>query len=166
MVVGHRRDYVAGRVDLHLRVSAVLAGWAPAYAVDSIAGDELTLDDPYPTSGAGFASEYTAAGAQRDDLGLEYLAAGDKVRLVEVGNRTPYAPQAFTVVSVDASLRRVTLSSTPGGTWATLATSSYGKVLLIPETHANSLATQRQYVYVADGSTVVLSTGDPARSWA
>ena len=166
VVVGHRRDYVAGRVDLHLRVSAALAGWAPAYAVDSIAGDELTLDDPYPTSGAGFASEYTAAGAQRDDLGLEYLAAGDKVRLVEVGNRTPYAPQAFTVVSVDASLRRVTLSSPPGGTWATLATSSYGKVLLIPETHANSLATQRQYVYVADGSSVVLSTGDPARSWA
>lgn len=166
VVVGHRRDYVAGRVDLHLRVSAALAGWAPAYAVDSIAGDELTLDDPYPTSGAGFAPEYTAAGAQRDDLGLEYLAAGDKVRLVEVGNRTPYAPQAFTVVSVDASLRRVTLSSPPGGTWATLATSSYGKVLLIPETHANSLATQRQYVYVADGSTVVLSTGDPARSWA
>ena len=166
VVVGHRRDYVAGRVDLHLRVSAALAGWAPAYAVDSIAGDELTLDDPYPTSGAGFAPEYTAAGAQRDDLGLEYLAAGDKVRLVEVGNRTPYAPQAFTVVSVDASLRRVTLSSPPGGTWATLATSSYGKVLLIPETHANSLVSQRQYVYVADGSTVVLSTGDPARSWS
>lgn len=166
VVVGHRRDYVAGRVDLHLRVSAALAGWAPAYAVDSIAGDELTLDDPYPTSGAGFAPEYTAAGALRDDLGVEYLAAGDKVRLVEVGNRSPYAPQAFTVVSVDASLRRVTLSSPPGGTWATLATSSYGKVLLIPETHANSLATQRQYVYVADGSSVVLSTGDPARSWA
>jgi hypothetical protein len=166
VVVGHRRDYVAGRVDLHLRVAPARAGWAPAYAVDSITGDELTLDDPYPTSGAGFAPEYTSTGTQRDDLGLEYLAPGDKMRLVEVGNRSPATPLSVEVVSVDASLRRVTLTASPGASWETLATSSYGKVLLIPETHANSLASQRQYVYVADGSTVVLSTGDRAATWA
>jgi hypothetical protein len=166
VVVGHRRDYVAGRVDLRLRVAPARAGWAPAYAVDSITGDELTLDDPYPTSGAGFAPEYTSTGTQRDDLGLEYLAPGDKMRLVEVGNRSPATPLSVEVVSVDASLRRVTLTASPGASWETLATSSYGKVLLIPETHANSATTQRQYVYVADGSTVVLSTGDRAATWA
>jgi hypothetical protein len=88
------------------------------------------------------------------------------MRLVEVGNRSPATPLSVEVVSVDASLRRVTLTASPGASWETLATSSYGKVLLIPETHANSATTQRQYVYVADGSTVVLSTGDRAATWA
>ena len=166
VIVGHRRDYVAGRVDLFVRVTRARAGWAPAYAVDSITSTTLTIDDPYPTSAAGFGAEYTSTGALRDDLGLEHLAAGDKVRLAEVGNRSPYAPQSFTVAGVDASLKQVTLTSPPGGTWATLATSAYGKVLLIPETHANSTTAQRFYVYTADGSTVTLSTGDRAHTWA
>lgn len=166
VIVGHRRNYAEGRVDLFVRVTRARAGWAPAYAVDSISSTTLTLDDPYPTSAAGFGTEYTSTGALREDLGLEHLAAGDKVRLVEVGNRSPFGPQSFTVASVDASLKQVTLSTAPGGTWATLATGGYGKVLLIPETHANSTTAQRLYVYTADGSTVTLSTGDRAHTWA
>ena len=166
VVVGHRKDYRGGRVDLMLRVAASRAGWAPAYAVDSIAGVALTLDDPYPTSAAGFAPEYTSAGALRDDCGLEYLAVGDQMRLVEIGNRTPATPLSVEVAAVDASFKKVTLTASPGASWETLATSSYGKVLLIPETHSQSLTAQRLYVYVADGATVVLSTGDPARTWA
>jgi hypothetical protein len=165
VVVGWRRSYTTGRVDLMLRVSAALAGWAPAYAVNSITSTALTLDDPYPTGPAGFAPEYTSTGALRTDLGLEYLVAGDKVRLVEVGNRSPFGPQSFTVVSTDPSLKQITLSTAPGGTWATLASSSYGKVLLIPETHANSLTSQRLYAYTADGTSITLSTGDRARTW-
>lgn len=166
VVVGHRKDYRGGRVDLMLRVAASRAGWAPAYAVDSITGDEITLDDPYPSSAAGFAPEYTSAGAVREDCGLEYLAVGDKMRLVEIGNRTPATPLSVEVSAIDASLRKVTLTASPSAGWATLATSSYGKVLLIPETHSQSLTAQRLYVYVADGATVVLSTGAPARTWA
>jgi hypothetical protein len=165
VVVGWRRSYTTGRVDLMLRVSAALAGWAPAYAVNSITSTALTLDDPYPTGPAGFATEYTSTGALRTDLGLEYLVAGDEVRLVEVGNRSPFGPQSFTVVSTDPSLKQITLSTAPGGTWATLASSSYGKVLLIPETHANSLTSQRLYAYTADGTSITLSTGDRARTW-
>lgn len=166
VVVGHRKDYTGGRVDIMLRVAASRAGWAPAFAVDSISGDELTIDDPYPTSAAGFASDYTSSGAVRDDCGLEYLAVGDKMRLVEIGNRSPATPLSVVVDSVDTALKKVTLTTSPGASWETLATSGYGKVLLIPETHTQSLTSQRQYAYVADGSTIVLSTGDPARTWA
>ena len=88
------------------------------------------------------------------------------MRLVEIGNRTPATPLSVEVSAIDASLRKVTLTASPGAGWETLATSSYGKVLLIPETHSQSLTAQRLYVYVADGSTVVLSTGAPARTWA
>ena len=166
VVVGHRRDYAAGRVDLHLRVAPARAGWAPAYAVESISGAVLALDNPYPTGPAGFAPEYTAAGALREDLGLEYLSPGHKMRLVEGGNRSPATPLSVVVLSVDAGAGTVTLTTSPGASWETLATSSYGKVLLIPETHANSLTAQRKYAYIADGSTVVLSTGDRAATWA
>ena len=126
----------------------------------------LTLDNPYPTGPAGFGTEYTAAGALREDLGLEYLSPGHKMRLVEVGNRSPATPLSVEVLSADAGAGTVTLTASPGASWETLATSSYGKVLLIPETHAQSTTAQRQYVYVADGSTVVLSTGDRAATWA
>lgn len=166
VVVGHRKDYTGGRVDIMLRVAASRAGWAPSYAVDSISGDELTIDDPYPTSAAGFASDYTSSGAVRDDCGLEYLAVGDKMRLVEIGNRAPATPLSVVVDSVDVGLKKITLTTSPGASWETLATSGYGKVLLIPETHTNSLTSQRQYAYVADGTSIVLSTGDPARTWA
>ena len=166
VVVGHRRDFTSGRVDLHLRVAPARAGWAPAFAVESISGAVLTLDNPYPTGPAGFGTEYTATGALREDLGLEFLAAGHKMRLVEVGNRSPATPLSVEVLSVDAGAGTVTLTASPGVSWETLATSSYGKVLLIPETHAQSTAAQRQYVYVADGSTVTLSTGDRAATWA
>lgn len=166
VVVGHRKDYTAGRVDIMLRVSPVRAGWAPAYAVDSIAGAVVTLDDPYPESASGFATDYTSTGARREDLGLEYLAAGDKLRLVEVGNRSPATPLSVEVSAIDASLRQITLTASPGVSWETLATGAYGKVLLIPETHGASLTRQRRYVYVADGTTVTLGTGDPARTWA
>ncbi len=166
VVVGHRRDFASGRVDLHLRVAPARAGWAPSFAVESISGAVLTLDNPYPTGPAGFGTEYTAAGALREDFGLEYLAAGHKMRLVEIGNRSPATPLSVMVLSVDAGAGTVTLTASPGVSWETLATSSYGKVLLIPETHAQSTTAQRQYVYVADGSTVVLSTGDRAATWA
>lgn len=166
VVVGHRRDFTSGRVDLHLRIGQARAGWAPSYAVESISGAVLTLDNPYPTGPAGFATEYLGTGALREDLGLEYLSAGDKMRLVEVGNRTPATPLSVEVLSVDAAMGTVTLTASPGVSWETLATGAYGKVVLVPETHANSTTTQRRYVYIADGSTVVLSTGDRAATWA
>lgn len=166
MVVGHRRDFTSGGVDLHLRVAPARAGWAPSYAVESISGAVLTLDNPYPTGPAGFGTEYTERGELRTDFGLESLAAGHKMRLVEVGNRSPATPLSVEVLSVDAGAGTVTLTASPGVSWETLATSSYGKVLLIPETHANSTTAQRQYVYVADGSSVTLSTGDRAATWA
>ena len=102
VVVGHRRNYTGGRVDLYLRVAPARAGWAPSFAVESISGAVLTLDNPYPTGPAGFAPEYTARGELRTDFGLEYLAAGNKMRLVEVGNRSPAAPLSVVVLSVDA----------------------------------------------------------------
>ena len=165
VVVGWRKSYTTGRVDLMLRVAPARAGWAPAYAVNTISGAVLTLDNPYPTGPAGFGTEYTADGALRTDFGLESLSPGHKMRLVEVGNRSPATPLSVEVLSVDAGAGTVTLTASPGVSWETLATSSYGKVLLIPETHANSLTAQRRYVYVADGSSVTLSTGDPARTW-
>jgi len=169
VVVGHRRTYRSGgrgRVDLILRVTNPRAGWAPAYAVDSISGAVVTLDTVYPENAAGFASAYTATGAARSDCGLEYLATGDKMRLVEVGNRTPASPLSVEVLSIDPVLCTVTLTASPGASWETLATSAYGKVLMVPARHADAVAAQRFYVYIADGTTLLLSTGAAARTWS
>lgn len=169
VVVGHRRTYRSGgrgRVDLILRVTNPRAGWAPAYAVDSISGAVVTLDTVYPENAAGFAPQYTAAGEARSDCGLEYLAAGDQMRLVEIGNRTPASPLAVEVLSIDPVLCTVTLTASPGASWETLAGAAYGKVLMVPARHADATAAQRFYVYVADGSTLLLSTGAAARTWS
>lgn len=164
VVVGHRRDYRSGRVDLMLRVSAPRAGWAPAYPVATISGTLVTLQNGPPWGAAGFASTYTETGALRADLGLEYLAVGDQVRVVETAARSPTTPVSAEVTAVDPVAHTVTLDTSPGATWESLA--GIGNVLLIPETHANSTTAQRLYVYVSDGTTVTLSTGAAARTWA
>ena len=162
--VGHRRDYRGGRVDLMLRVSRPRSGWAPSYLAASISGGLVTLQNGPPWGPSGFASDYDEAGAVRADLGLEYLAVGDQVRVVQINARTPATPVSAEVTALDPIAHTVTLDTSPGVTFETLA--SAGDVLLIPDTHANSTATQREYVYVAEGTTVVLSTGDPAATWA
>jgi len=166
VVIGHRRDYRAGRVDLFLRVSEVRAGWCPAFLLASISGAVCTVDaDPCGTSSAaGFASESDADGNARTDAGLEYLATGDEVRIVELDARSPATAFDATVSSVDRGALTVTLNASPGATWATRATN--GVALMVPAKHTTAVAAQRRYVFVADGATFLLSDSSPAKVWA
>lgn len=166
VVIGHRRSYRAGRVDLHVRVAPVRAGWAPAYLVASITGADCAISgDPCGVGGlAGFADDQDETGAARTDAGLGYLVAGQAVRLVELDARTPATPLDAEVVAVDPVTRTVTLDGAPGATWATRATA--GTALMIPADYAGATATQREYVHIADGISFEITTGVAPRRWA
>lgn len=166
VVIGHRRSYRTGRVDLHVRVAPTLAGWAPAYLLSGISGAVCSINgDPCGVGGnAGFASDTDEDGNARTDAGLEYLVPGMKVRIIEIDARSPATPFAGEVQSVDTSARTVTLTASPGATWASRA--SAGTAMMIPDTYTNATATQRAYVYVADGLTFEIDSGVAPWRWA
>ena len=85
-----------GQVDLHLRGTGAGAGWAPSYAVESISGAVLTLDN-YPTGPAGFGTDYTATGAARRP-GLEYLGRATRCGWSRWATVRPATPLSFEVL--------------------------------------------------------------------
>jgi len=162
-VLGKRVDHDEGTVDLRLRLSpSAVAGYAPSALVSSITGAAVTVDTA--TIGAqGFADPYNDDGSARTDGGASYFVQGDKVLLIEVDSESPTTPFAGEVLSVAGAV--VTLTSSPGSTWETLAGDPL-KVMLVPDDWSASTSAQRRFAYVADVATYQLPSSTPGRRWA
>lgn len=160
-VLGIRRDFDRGAVDLSLRLSpSWIAGYAPEAFVASISGAVLTLDTT--TFGAmGLADDYGDGDQLRTDGGASWFLPGDKVYLMEVDAASPAAVLQAEVVSTSGAT--VTLDTSPGGTWASAAAA--GRVLLSYDTYATATAAQRAFAYIADQSTFEIASGVPGRRW-
>ena len=161
-VLGVRRDFDAGTVDLELRLSAsAVAGYAPACLVSGISGATVTVDT-VTLGAAGMADATNADGSPRTDGGASFFSPGSSVLLVEVDSESPTAPYAATVSSVSGAT--VTLSGSPGATWEGLAATA-GKVMLVPDDWTTSTTDQRRYAYVARASDGQLPSSTPGRRW-
>jgi hypothetical protein len=137
-----------GRVTYTARLSPTnLAGWAPSALAASISGADITLDTT--TFGtAGF-------GPTGSNGGAEFFSAGDKVRLVEIGNTSPTASSAFTVTGTSGSV--VSVTPNPSATWVSLAAGAV-RVMLIADDWSTATATQQRYAYLAPASYRLDST--------
>lgn len=160
-VLGVRRDFDAGEVDLNLRLSpSWIAGYAPAALVASIAGAVLTLDTT--TLGApGLADDYGDDDQPRTDGGAAWFTAGDKVYLMEIDATSPTSPLQAEVVSVSGAT--VTLDAGPGATWEAIATA--GRCMVVFEEYGTATATQHTFAYVADRATLEIASNVPGRRW-
>jgi hypothetical protein len=173
VVLGIRRDFDEGTVDLKIRLSpSTIAGYAPAALVSSISGAVLTLETNISVTDVGgsrslaegFGSRFGDDGSPRVDGGASYFAPGDKVLLMELDSESPATPYAAEVVSTSGAT--VTLNGSPGGTWTALAASGTAKVGLVYDDHAAATAAQRRYAFIASASTYQIgSGGTPGRRW-
>lgn len=90
---------------------------------------------------------------------------GDKVRLSQIGARTPIADESFTITAIN-TLGTITLNTVPSVAMTAAAAAQYG-VLLRFDTYATAIARQRAvFAWVADATTEVLGSGDDAKRWA
>lgn len=162
VVLGVRRDFDAGRVDLELRLSpSAVAGYAPACLVSGISGADVTVDT-VTLGAAGMADATNADGSPRTDGGASFFTAGANVLLVEIDSSAPTTPFAATVAGVVGAV--VTLDASPGATWEGLAATA-GKVMLVPDDWSSSTTEQRRYAYIARASDGQLPSSTPGRRW-
>lgn len=162
-VIGRSLNFATGEVDLEVMVSvSPVYGYAPEALVSSIAGAVLTLNTT--TCGAhGFADTYQDDGVTlRTDGGANTFTPGDKVQLLEMDTETPATPFDGEVLSVSGAT--VTLTASPGATWATRASS--GLVMLAFAPWTTAISAQKRWAFVADDASNELSDGTPARRYA
>jgi hypothetical protein len=159
------------RVDVTLRMpEADLAGWAPEALIAagglSHASATITLDDSSAWGAACFAPEESVTGAAVTDAGASWFQVGDHVLLSEIDTLSPLTDEAFTVVSVNAAAKQVTLSAVPSVAMAIAAALQY-KVVLRFDVYANATNTgQHLFAFIADATSRTLGSGDAADRWA
>lgn len=154
-----------------------LAGYAPEALV---AAGGLAVADGHTTVTIDTSSAWGAtcfARERRPDgtastSAVDGFAAGQYVRLAQIGTRAPISDEGFTVVSVDAATNTVVLSGEATIDMQTAAAGAYGCLLRFaawPTIDAGSApvrADQERYLFIADAASGVLGSNDPAKRWA
>lgn len=145
-VIEVRRVFLNGRARVQARVMLAgedLGGYAPEalVAAGGLTGGSavVTLDTTSDFGAACFAQD------GRDPS--DGFAAGDKVRLIQLGDSTPIADESFTVVSVGAST--VTLNAAPSASMVTRAASAFGVMLAFDNLATPPTAAQKLYAFQA-----------------
>lgn len=165
-----------GRLVAALRLQEPdLAGYAPealcaAGGLDH-ASHVVTLDT---TSGFGptcFARALRPDGSASTNA-TDGFRVGQRVRLSQIGTRTPMTDEAFTITAVDPVANTLTLDGFPSLAMASAAAGAYGVLVRFDDWPTVDGATpsvrddQERYLYIADASSGDLGSGDPAKRWA
>lgn len=167
-----------GRIEVLLRAQdSDLAGYAPealvAAAGLTVAGGltTVTVDTSTPWGPACFARATRPDGSASVDA-LDGFAAGQRVRLSQIGTRTPIADEGFTVISVDHVANVMVLSGEASAEMLDAAAIPYGVMVrfaawpTIDDVGGATALDQERYLFIADHVTGDLGEGDPAKRWA
>lgn len=151
------REGAEGLVRFTLRLNPTdLQGWAPGafVAAGGITGAAVTLDT----------TTFGASGTAQSgtDGGAATFAAGEKVRLVEVGNASPATAIQREVLSVAGAV--VTLTSAPGATFAALAGTAVTVMMMYDDWDVVIDAQLPGWAYLANASNQLVDGGTSTRA--
>ncbi len=165
-----------GRASVALRLQdADLAGYAPEALVAAGGLDHastvVTVDTASAWGATCFSRELRPDGSTATSA-IDGFAVGQKVRLSQIGTRTPMADESFAVTAVDAVAGTITLDNVPSLAMAAAAASQYGVLIRFaawPTIDAASAPVrddQERYLYIADHTAGDLGSGDSPKRWA
>jgi len=165
-----------GRVSVALRLQdADLAGYAPEALVAAGGLDHastvVTVDTASAWGVTCFSRELRPDGSTATSA-IDGFAVGQKVRLSQIGTRTPISDESFAVTAVDAVAGTITLDNVPSLAMAAAAASQYGVLIRFaawPTIDAASAPVrddQERYLYIADHTAGDLGSGDAPKRWA
>lgn len=164
-VIGVGWSILGGRAErsVTLRLGdQTVAGYAPSAFVAAgglaAASVVVTLDGGTGWGTDGFAE--TAAGV------TDGFEVGDEVMLQQYGvDVVTVADEQRTIASIDRGAGTITLDAAPSAGMAAAAASQYG-VMLTFVAYGSAVASQREYAFIADGTTELLGGADPPDRWA
>jgi hypothetical protein len=151
------REGTEGLVRFILRLNPTdLQGWSPSavVAAGGITGAAITLDTT--TFGA------TGCAQTGTDGGASTFAAGDKVRLVEIGNASPATAIQRDVLSVAGAV--VTLTAAAGATFEALAVTGLAVAILYDDWDVVVAAQAAGWAYLANTSNLLVNGGTSTRA--
>lgn len=167
-----------GRITALLRHDETdLGGYAPEALVAagglSVSGGQttVTIDTSSAWGATCFARATRPDGSTSTDA-VDGFAANQRVRLSQLGTRSPISDEAFTVVSVDHTTNTLVLSGTASAGMQSAAGSAYGCILrfaswpTIDAVGGAVASDQERYLFIADHSSGDLGSGDAAKRWA
>lgn len=165
-----------GRVSVALRLQDEdLAGYAPEALVAAGGLDHastvVTIDTASAWGATCFSRELRPDGSTATSA-IDGFAVGQKVRLSQIGTRTPMSDEGFTITAVDAGAGTITLDTVPSLAMAGAAAAQYGVLIRFaswPTVDAASAPVrddQERYLYIADHTAGDLGSGDAPKRWA
>ena len=165
-----------GRVQAALRLQEPdLAGYAPSALIAAggalHASTTITVDTSTLWGATCFARATRPDGSTATNA-LDGFTAGDYVRLVQIGTRSPITAESFTIVSLDTAAGTVVLSAVPSAAMETAAAGQYGCMLVfdtwnvIDAAAATPRDRQERYAFTADHTAQDLGGGDSPKRWA
>lgn len=152
-----------------------LAGYAPEALVAAGGLDHastvVTIDTASAWGATCFSRELRPDGSTATSA-IDGFAVGQKVRLSQLGTRTPMADEGFTITAVDAGAGTITLDTVPSVAMAGAAAAQYGVIIRFASWATVDAASapvrddQERYLFIADNTSGDLGSGDAPKRWA
>lgn len=162
-VIGVAENLDTGDITAEALLFPTAYGYAPCAKVNSIAGDELTLQTGFTRIEDYAGSGLSTYSGTASDGGASWFNVGDVVELVQRNAASPATPEQRTVIAVDPSAPSITLDTSPAGFWSAtpwvdVRTARYS-VCVTDQ--------QNRWAFVCGSSAPQeIKTGVPGRKWA